>query len=548
LLRPFSLAFTFGCDLFQIESKIAKVNWRTPGEASLDRIFDLAIIGGGINGCGIARDAAGRGNSVFLCEMNDLASGTSSWSTKLVHGGLRYLEYYEFRLVREALIEREILWQIAPHIIRPLRFVLPHHDGLRPAWLLRLGLFLYDHIGGRHLLPPTRSVDLTRDEVGKPLVAGRYVRGFEYSDCFVDDARLVVLTARDAADCGAEICTRSRAVEIRQVDGIWQVTVENTGSGERRTIRARVLVNAGGPWVEQVLASGAGVNARAKVRLVQGSHIVVRKLYAHDRAYMFQNSDGRIVFVIPYQDDFTLIGTTDRDFDGDPANVKASTEEIKYLCDSVSEYLAKPVIPEDVVWTYAGVRPLYDDGASEAKAATRDYVFELDTPGGAPLLSIYGGKITTYRRLAEEALERLSPYLRSAKAREGWTAKSPLPGGDMDVSAIPPLSAELVRNYPFLNAAHANRLAHAYGTRAAKLLGRAKSMADLGQSFGATLTESEVRYLMSSEWACTAEDIVWRRSKLGLRLSPAEIAAIDDWIAAHRVSIERPLLEAGRRT
>jgi glycerol-3-phosphate dehydrogenase len=548
LLRPFSLAFTFGCDLFQIESKIAKVNWRTPGEASLDRIFDLAIIGGGVNGCGIARDAAGRGNSVFLCEMNDLASGTSSWSTKLVHGGLRYLEYYEFRLVREALIEREILWQIAPHIIRPLRFVLPHHDGLRPAWLLRLGLFLYDHIGGRHLLPPTRSVDLTRDEVGKPLVAGRYVRGFEYSDCFVDDARLVVLTARDAADRGAEICTRSRAVEIRQVDGIWQVTVENTGSGERRTIRARVLVNAGGPWVEQVLASGAGVNARAKVRLVQGSHIVVRKLYAHDRAYMFQNSDGRIVFVIPYQDDFTLIGTTDRDFDGDPANVKASTEEIKYLCDSVSEYLAKPVIPEDVVWTYAGVRPLYDDGASEAKAATRDYVFELDTPGGAPLLSIYGGKITTYRRLAEEALERLSPYLRSAKAREGWTAKSPLPGGDMDVSAIPPLSAELVRNYPFLNAAHANRLAHAYGTRAAKLLGRAKSMTDLGQSFGATLTESEVRYLMSSEWACTAEDIVWRRSKLGLRLSPAEIAAIDDWIAAHRVSIERPLLEAGRRT
>src|SRR5450631_2084832 len=470
------------------------------GEASLDRIFDLAIIGGGVNGCGIARDAAGRGNTVFLCEMNDLASGTSSWSTKLVHGGLRYLEYYEFRLVREALIEREILWQIAPHIIRPLRFVLPHHDGLRPAWLLRLGLFLYDHIGGRHLLPPTRSVDLTRDEVGKPLVPGRYVRGFEYSDCFVDDARLVVLTARDAADRGAEICTRSRAVEIRQVDGIWQVTVENTESRERRTIHARALVNAGGPWVEQVLASGAGVNARAKVRLVQGSHIVVRKLYPHDRAYMFQNSDGRIVFVIPYQEDFTLIGTTDRDFDGDPAKVKASTEEIKYLCDSVSEYLAKPVIPEDVVWTYAGVRPLYDDGASEAKAATRDYVFELDTPGG-----------------------------------------------DMDVSAIPALSAELVRNYPFLTPAHANRLAHAYGTRAAKLFGQAKSMADLGQSFGATLTESEVRYLMSSEWACTAEDIVWRRSKLGLRLSADEIAAIDDWIAAHHVSLERPLLEAGRR-
>jgi glycerol-3-phosphate dehydrogenase len=517
------------------------------GEASLDRIFDLAIIGGGVNGCGIARDAAGRGNSVFLCEMNDLASGTSSWSTKLVHGGLRYLEYYEFRLVREALIEREILWQIAPHIIRPLRFVLPHHDGLRPAWLLRLGLFLYDHIGGRHLLPPTRSVDLARDEVGKPLVPNRYSKGFEYSDCFVDDARLVVLTARDAADRGAEIRTRSRAADIRQVDGIWQVTVENT-SRARSTIRARVLVNAGGPWVEQVLAAGSGVNARAKVRLVQGSHIVVRKLYEHDRAYMFQNSDGRIVFVIPYQDDFTLIGTTDRDYDGDPAKVKASSEEIQYLCDSVSEYLAKPVKPADVVWTYAGVRPLYDDGASDAKAATREYVFELDTPGGAPLLSIYGGKITTHRRLAEEALEKLAPYLNGTRAREGWTGKTPLPGGDMDVSAVAALSAELVRNYPFLAAAHANRLAHAYGTRTSRLLGNAKSAGDLGQSFGASLTEAEVRYLMQTEWACTAEDIVWRRSKLGLRLTPLEIAAIDDWISAHRVSPESPLLEAGGRT
>ena len=280
-------------------------------------------------------------------------------------------------------------------------------------------MFLYDHIGGRHLLPPTRSVDLARDEVGKPLIANRYSKGFEYSDCFVDDARLVVLTARDAADRGAEIRTRSRAVEIRQVDGVWQLTVEDTRSGTRTTIQARALVNAGGPWVEQVLSSGSGVNARAKVRLVQGSHIVVRKLYEHDRAYMFQNADGRIIFVIPYQGDFTLIGTTDRDYDGDPAKVKASTEEIEYLCASASEYLTKPVKPEDVVWTYSGVRPLYDDGASEAKAATRDYVFELDTPGGAPLLSIYGGKITTYRRLAEEALERLAPYLRSSKARGG---------------------------------------------------------------------------------------------------------------------------------
>ena len=514
----------------------------------MDRIFDLAIIGGGVNGCGIARDAAGRGNSVFLCEMNDLSSGTSSCSSKLVHGGLRYLEYWEFRLVREALIEREILWQIAPHIIRPLRLVLPHHAGLRPAWLLRLGLFLYDHIGGRNLLPPTRSVDLADDAVGRPLLPNRYMRGFEYSDCFVDDARLVVLNARDAADRGAEIRTRTRAAEIRPVDGIWQVTTENSATLERRTIRARVLVNAGGPWVENVLASGSGVNARAKVRLVQGSHIVVKKLYEHDRAYMFQNADGRIVFVIPYQDDFTLIGTTDRDYHGDPAKVKATAEEISYLCDCVSEYLAKRVRPEDVIWNYAGVRPLYDDGTSEAKAATRDYVFELDTPGGAPLLSIYGGKITTYRRLAEEALERLGPYLRSAKAREGWTAKSPLPGGDMDVSALPVLTAELRRNFSFLTQEHASRLAHAYGTHALRLLGNAKSSADLGESFGATLTAAEVEYLITSEWAMTAEDILWRRSKLGLRLSRAQMAAIDDWIAAYGARHENPLREAAARS
>ena len=514
----------------------------------MGQVYDLAIIGGGVNGCGIARDAAGRGNSVFLCEMNDLASGTSSWSTKLVHGGLRYLEYYEFRLVREALIEREILWQIAPHIIRPLRFVLPHHAGLRPTWLLRLGLFLYDHIGGRKLLPPTRSVDLAHDEVGKPLIPGRYRKGFEYSDCFVDDARLVVLTARDAVERGADVRTRTRAVETRQADGLWHVTVEDTLTGERSTITARVLVNAGGPWVEQVLTLGAGINTKARVRLVQGSHIVVPKLYDHDRAYIFQNSDGRIVFAIPYQDDFTLIGTTDRDYEGDPAKVTATPEEIAYLCASVSEYLAKPVKPEDVVWTYAGVRPLYDDGASEAKAATREYAFELDTPGGAPLLSIYGGKITTYRRLAEEALEKLSPYLKGAKAGEGWTAKAPLPGGDMDVSAVAALTAELLRDYPFLTPVHATRLAHAYGTRAAKTLGTAKSMADLGRNFGATLTESEVRYLMANEWACTADDIVWRRSKLGLRLSAAEIAALDEWLAAQRPQAGRPAREAGARS
>jgi len=517
------------------------------GMRQLERIYDLAIIGGGVNGCGIARDAAGRGNSVFLCEMNDLASGTSSWSTKLVHGGLRYLEYYEFRLVREALIEREILWQIAPHIIRPLRFVLPHHAGLRPAWLLRLGLFLYDHLGGRKLLPPTRSVNLRTDVVGKPLIPGRYARGFEYSDCFVDDARLVVLTARDAADRGAVIRTRTRAAEIRQSDGAWLVTTENTRTGERETIKARALVNAAGPWVEQVLASGAGVNAKAKVRLVQGSHIVLRKLYDHDRAYIFQNADGRIIFAIPYQQDFTLIGTTDRDYQGDPAQVKATDEEIAYLCNAVGEYLAKLVTPADVVWSYSGVRPLYDDGASEAKAATRDYVFELDSPGGLPLLSIYGGKITTYRRLSEEALERLSPYLKGTKAQEGWTGKAPLPGGDMKVSAVAALIADLRKSYPFLSDAHARRIAHAYGTRAATMLGTAASAADLGQDFGATLTEREVRYLMADEWALTAEDIVWRRSKLGLRMSAAEIAALDAWIVADRDRAAPAPREAGGR-
>lgn len=499
----------------------------------MGQIYDLAIIGGGVNGCGIARDAVGRGNSVFLCEMKDLASGTSSWSTKLIHGGLRYLEYYDFKLVRHALLEREVLWAIAPHIIRPLRFVLPHHAGLRPAWLLRLGLFLYDHIGGRKLLPATRTLDLDKDETGKPLTPGRFHRGFEYSDCFVDDARLVVLTARDAADRGADIRTRSRAVEIRQADGIWQVTVENVLTHERETIQARALVNAGGPWVENVLAAGAGVNAKAKVRLVQGSHIIVPKLYAHDRAYIFQNADGRIVFAIPYQNDFTLIGTTDVDYHGDPADVKITPDEIAYLCSSVSEYFARPVLADDVVWTYAGVRPLYDDGASDAKAATRDYVLELDLPGGTPLLSIYGGKITTYRRLAEEALEKLAPYLKGTKAKEGWTAHAALPGGDFDVSSVEALTAEIKRDYPFLTQAHASRLVHAYGTRAAKLLAHAKSADDLGRDFGATLTEREVRYLMANEWAVSAEDIVWRRSKLGLRLSGEEILALDAWLAAN---------------
>jgi glycerol-3-phosphate dehydrogenase len=510
-------------------------------ERLVDQVYDLAIIGGGINGCGIARDAAGRGLSVVLCEMNDLASGTSSWSTKLIHGGLRYLEYYEFRLVREALMEREVLWGIAPHIIHPLRLVLPHHSGLRPAWLLRLGLFLYDHLGGRKLLPPTRSLDLARDPLGKPLAPGRFKRGFEYSDCVVDDARLVTLNALDAANRGATIFTRTRAIKAERRDGMWDVVIEDQATSSRRNIRARTLVNAAGPWVENVLSHSTPGSTQAQVRLVQGSHIVVPKLYDHDRAYMFQNNDGRIIFVIPYQDDFTLIGTTDRDYDGDPATVKITEDEVSYLCASASAYLANPVTPEQILWTYAGVRPLYDDGASEAKAATRDYVFELDTEQGLPLLSIFGGKITTYRRLSEEALDRLEPYLpKRSGASAGWTASTALPGGDFNVTALPALIEQLGRDWPFLTSAHVRRLAMAYGTRARELLGQAKSLADLGQSFGATLTEVEVQFLMTTEWAQTAEDVVWRRTKLGLRLSAQEIAALDAWMGAHRRSGEMP--------
>jgi glycerol-3-phosphate dehydrogenase len=499
--------------------------------------MDIAIIGGGINGCGIARDAAGRGLSVYLCEMNDLASGTSSWSTKLIHGGLRYLEHYEFRLVREALIEREVLWAIAPHVIRPLRFVLPHRKGLRPAWLLRLGLFLYDNLGGRRKLPGTTVVSLGEAAAGQPLKRGVFGTGFEYSDCFVDDARLVTLNAMDARTRGATIAVRTKAVRAIRRDDMWELTVEGGATRRSTTIRARALINAAGPWVGQVLAHGVGANAQAKIRLVQGSHIVVPKIFDHDRAYILQNTDGRIVFAIPYQGAFTLIGTTDRDYTGDPAAVHATEEEIAYLCEAVSRDFSKPVTARDVVWSYSGVRPLYDDGASEAKAATRDYVFELDRPGdGAPLLSIFGGKITTYRRLAEEALDRIGAHAAPAireklAAKKGWTATSALPGGDFAVGDVARIEADLIAAYPFLSPDHASRLVGAYGTRAAKVLGAARSMADLGRPFGATLTEAEVRYLMSDEWACTAEDIVWRRSKLGLRMTKNEVAALETWMA-----------------
>jgi glycerol-3-phosphate dehydrogenase len=503
----------------------------------LDTTFDIAIIGGGINGCGIARDAAGRGLKVYLCEQGDLASGTSSAATKLIHGGLRYLEHYEFRLVREALMERETIWGIAPHIVWPLRFVLPHHKGLRPAWLLRLGLFLYDHLGGRKLLPATRTIDLSTDVTGSPLKPGLYKRGFEYSDCWVEDARLVALNARDAVDHGAVVKTRTRAVKAERGAAHWTLTTEHSRTGASETIRARILINAAGPWVGNVLARTIGINAPAQARLVQGSHIVVNRLYDHDRCYIFQNADNRIIFAIPYETDFTLIGTTDRDYDGDPAQVAATPEEIRYLLDAANEYFSRQLVESDIVWTYSGVRPLYDDGSSDAQQATRDYVLELSEDGGAPLLSIFGGKITTYRRLAMHALEKLATHLPKAalgRTKATWTGRVPLPGGDFPKTSFGLLLNEIVKERPWLPPVLARRLVRAYGTRARRILGSATSMTDLGRDFGAGLTEAEVRYLMAHEWAEEAADIVWRRSKLGLRLTRDDIDELDRFMASVR--------------
>jgi glycerol-3-phosphate dehydrogenase len=496
--------------------------------SSLDRApYDLAVIGGGINGCGIARDAAGRGASVVLFEKDDLASATSSASTKLIHGGLRYLEHYEFRLVREALMEREVLWRLAPHIVWPLRFVLPHHAGLRPAWLLRLGLFLYDHIGGRKLLPATRTLDLATDAAGRPLKDDR-ARAFEYSDCWVEDSRLVALNAADAAVRGAAIHTRTKVVSADREDGLWRIAAE--GEAGPFTITAKALVNAAGPWVGEVLGGVVRSNTKAAVRMVQGSHIVVPKLYEHERCYIFQNADGRIIFAIPYERDFTLIGTTDQDYRGDPALAEATQNEIDYLCKAASEYFRAAVTPDQVVWTYSGVRPLYDDGASKAQEATRDYVLTLDAPDGqAPLLSVFGGKITTYRRLAEAALEKLAPHAAWA-ARARWTATGTLPGGDFPVDGFERLVAEIVASKPWLPPALARRLVRAYGTNSRTILDGAGALPDLGRHFGTDLYEREVRYLMRAEWAKRGADVLWRRSKLGLRLSSEQRDALDGFM------------------
>jgi glycerol-3-phosphate dehydrogenase len=489
--------------------------------------FDLAIIGGGVNGCGIARDAAGRGLSVFLCEQGDLAQGTSSASTKLIHGGLRYLEYGEVRLVRESLIEREVLLRAMPHIAWPLRFVLPHRRDMRPAWKLRLGLLAYDSLGGRRILPGTRTLNLRRDPAGRPLRADLR-KAFEYSDCWVQDSRLVVLNARDAAARGAEIAVRTRCTGLTREGDMWRVRVE--GAGGRREIRARALVNAAGPWVAEVVRNLLGREAPAPIRLVRGSHIVVRRLWEHDRAYVLQQPDERIVFAIPYEDDFTLIGTTDRDHTGDPGDVRCSDDEAEYLCRAVSDWLARPVGKPDIVWRFAGVRPLYDDGAKEAKAATRDYVLDVDDEGGPPVLNVYGGKITTYRRLAEAALKRLKPWF--PQMGRPWTRGAALPGGDFPVDGVAALIGGLMAGHPYLDAAWARRLVRTYGTEAAQVLGDARSVAALGRRFGASLTEAEVRWLVEKEWARTASDVLWRRTRLGLHLTPEEAAGLDDWMRA----------------
>lgn len=512
--------------------------------------FELLIIGGGINGCGIARDASGRGMSVCLAEMNDLASATSASSTKLFHGGLRYLEYFEFRLVREALVEREVLLKAMPHIAWPMRFVLPYHKsmrfdlntptskllgalmpwmkGRRPAWLIRLGLFLYDNLGGREVLPGTSRLDLRNAPEGAPL-APRFETAYEYSDCWIEDSRLVVLNARDAEKRGASIRTRHKVISADVVDGVWDVTLQSTASGETSKVTAAMVVNAAGPWVADVLHGALKSNQQGNVRLVRGSHIVTKRLFEHDKCYFFQGTDGRIIFAIPYETDYTLIGTTDADHDDPSQKPVCTPQERDYLIKFINEYLAKPITQDDIVWTYSGVRPLFDNGASSASAATRDYVLKLDQSRGAPALNVFGGKITTYRRLAESALEKVSEALPNVK--EPWTAGVALPGGDFPVDGVAALVAATKTAYPFLTDRCAQRLVRAYGSEVNDVLGTAASAMDLGADFGASLTQREVEWLMKNEYAQSADDIVWRRSKLGLRMSAEQIVHLDEWLA-----------------
>ncbi|WP_295526103.1 glycerol-3-phosphate dehydrogenase [uncultured Pseudacidovorax sp.] len=517
---------------------------------------DVLVVGGGINGCGIARDLAGRGFKVVLCEQDDLAAHTSSASTKLIHGGLRYLEYYEFSLVRKALAEREVLLKSAPHIMWPLRFVMPHDPAMRPAWMIRAGLFLYDHLAKREVLPGSRSVDLRRHPAGAPLKS-RYKRGFVYSDGWVDDARLVVLNALDARARGAQILTGTRCVAARRSAEGWTCTLE-TADHAARAVQAKALVNAAGPWAEAFLrgaATPAGGESLAKrsLRLVQGSHIVVPRMFEHDHAYIFQNPDQRIIFAIPYQQDFTLIGTTDLELEGhDPRAGRITPGEIDYLCEQASRYFERAVTPADVVWTYSGVRPLLDDASGDPSAVTRDYLLERHTEA-APLLSVWGGKITTFRKLAEDAADAVGEMLNDR--RPAWTEAAPLAGGDLaswlpaESRRLPPdalferFVQEVQRRHPWLDAALARRWSRAYGTRIADVLGDAAAMADLGEAVAPGVFECELRYLAEEEWARTGDDVLWRRSKLGLHLDPSQREAVDAWMRRFAVP---PSLRAAR--
>ncbi|PIC02273.1 glycerol-3-phosphate dehydrogenase [Caulobacter sp. X] len=490
--------------------------------------FDLLVVGGGVNGAGIARDAAGRGLSVLLVEQNDLASATSSASTKLVHGGLRYLEYYEFKLVREALEERETLLAMAPHIIWPLRFVLPHAHATRPAWLVRLGLFLYDHLGGRKRLPGSRGLNMKGAPEGAALKP-EYGKAFVYSDCWVDDARLVTLNAMDARDRGAVVETRTKLVSARRLGAVWEARLKSA-EGPERNVRARAIVNAAGPWVSDVLTGALSVTTGSGARLIKGSHIVVPRLFEGDQAYMLQNPDRRIVFAIPYEERFTLIGTTDVAWDAAPGPAKISAEEVDYLCESINRYFARQITPKDVAWSYAGVRPLFDDHADSASAVTRDYVLEVDAPdGAAPVLSVFGGKITTYRHLADQAMNRLATFFPEAGA--SWTRGAVLPGGDLPDLDRAALAQALRVEFPFLPDDMAKRLARSYGTRARTILANAGSLADLGEAFGAGLYAAEIDYLVAVEWARTAEDVLYRRSKLGLHLAPEGVARLEAYLS-----------------
>ena len=490
---------------------------------------DLFIIGGGINGCGIARDAAGRGLSVRLAEQGDLASATSSASSKLFHGGLRYLEYYEFGLVRKALEEREVLLSAMPHICHPMRFIMPHHQGLRPRWLIRIGLFLYDHLGKRKLLPASKQLDLRKQAIDMPLKSN-YRYGFEYSDCWVHDSRLVVLNARHAAQLGAHVMTRTKVTKIKRFNDHWLIYCTDSKTGQSTQYQATMLINATGPWIQDVIEQQIGTPTQHNIRLVRGSHIVVPKLFDHPQPYILQGKDGRIVFMIPFEKDYTLIGTTDVDHTTATDAVNCTDEEAEYLCNFVNEYLQKPVQVSDIVWRFAGVRPLFDDGANSASAATRDYVLELVNGDRAPLLNVFGGKITTYRKLAEAAMEKL--LIDGDKSH--WTAGVPLPGGDFAVDGRNDLMRGLRNKYTYLTKEWAWRLVTTYGTDSFALLGDCLKQPQLGEDFGATLTAREVEWLMQHEFAQSVEDIIWRRTKLGLKLSDEQQQAIQVWINQHQ--------------